>query len=80
MKLNYSERRNEAVAVSNNNTLSGPLMGGMREVAEEFGLSYYAVRKMCLDGEIQHTRVGSKILVNRQKLYEYLNGETGATE
>lgn len=58
-----------------------PEMVTIRAAAKRTGLSYDAIRKMCLDGEITHIRVGSgrgKILVNLDRFVEYLNGEGAA--
>ena len=41
-----------------------PVMLGLREAAERSGLSYSALRLMCIRGEIVHVRVGKKYLVN----------------
>ena len=46
----------------------------MRQAAEIYGLSYYAVRMLALSGEIPAIRVGKgKILVNADGLAEYLS-------
>jgi excisionase family DNA binding protein len=37
------------------------------------GLSYDALRKMCLRGEIAHVRCGNKFLINYGALCEYLS-------
>lgn len=51
-----------------------PVMLGLREAAERSGLSYSALRLMCIRGEISHVRVGKKYLVNWARLLEYLGG------
>ena len=52
-----------------------PEMISLKEAADRTGLTYDALRKMCLMGQIAHVRVGfrgGKILVNFGKLCEYL--------
>ena len=44
----------------------------LRETSRRTGLSYDALRKMCLRNEIVYIRVGSKFLVNFDKLIEHL--------
>lgn len=50
-----------------------PKMITLREAANETGLSYDCLRKLCLKGEIVHIRSGVKFLINENKLIEYLN-------
>ena len=47
----------------------------LRETSKRTGLSYDALRKMCLRNEIVHIRVGTKYLINYPKLVAFLNGE-----
>ena len=54
-----------------------PTMLTIKEASSRTGLSYDALRKLCLKGEIVHIRVGSKFLINFEKLVDYLNGEGG---
>ena len=54
-----------------------PTMLTIKETSLRTGLSYDALRKLCLKGEIVHIRVGSKFLINFEKLVDYLNGEGG---
>ncbi len=51
-----------------------PIMLTLNEAAQETGLSYDYLRKMCMNDELVHIRSGRKYLVNRLKLIEYLNG------
>lgn len=45
----------------------------LKQAAEIYGLSYYAVRQLALSGEIPAIRVGrGKILVNSDGLAKYL--------
>lgn len=53
-----------------------PIMVGIPEAAARTGLSYNAIRKMCINNQIVHVRAGSRWLVNWEKLVEYLNGES----
>lgn len=50
-----------------------PRMGKLREASQLSGISYDALRKMCLRGEIAHIRCGTKFLINLDQLAEYLN-------
>ena len=45
----------------------------LREASEMTGLSYYFLRKGCLEGKIAHIRAGNKILVNMDWLEDYLS-------
>ena len=51
-----------------------PTMRTLREASKESGLSYDCLRKLCLSGKIIHVRAGKKILVNMDRLSDYLNG------
>ena len=55
-----------------------PRMITLQQAAAETGMSYYSLRKMCLEGRLVHVRAGNKFLVNAEKLAEYLN--TGGIE
>lgn len=55
-----------------------PTMVTIKEAAGQTGLSYDYLRKLCLQKKIVHVRAGCKILINLDKLVEYLN--TGETE
>ena len=54
-----------------------PEMITLRTASARTGLSYDALRKMCLAGRIVHVRVGTKILINADRLVEFLNGARG---
>lgn len=61
-------------------TITTPTMLTLRKASELAGISYDALRRMCLRHEIQHIRVGekrTKFLVNYEKLVDYLNGGAG---
>ena len=50
-----------------------PTMLTLRQAAEATGLSYYHLRKLCLQKKIIFVRAGNKYLVNAEKLQEYLD-------
>ena len=50
-----------------------PRMITIREAARETGLSYNHVRSLCQSGRIVSIRTGNRILINREKLIDYLN-------
>ncbi len=59
-------------------TCEVPEMITIREASDRTGLSYDALRKMCLKRKIVHIRVGSgKFLINFGKLIEFLNTSNG---
>lgn len=57
-----------------------PTMLTIKSAAEQTGLSYDCIRKMCLQNKIVYIRAGTKFLINLEKLIEYLNGEADETE
>ena len=54
-----------------------PEMNTIRVESELTGLSYDFLRKACLQGKIVHIKVGSKYLINHQKLIEWLQTSHG---
>ncbi len=50
-----------------------PRMLTIREASRETGLSYNLIRSLCQSGRIVSIRAGNRILVNREKLIDYLN-------
>ncbi len=55
-----------------------PTMETLREASHQTGLSYDYLRKLCITGKIVHIRAGCKILINMEKLIEFLNtGQAG---
>lgn len=50
-----------------------PRMRTIKEVSATTGISYDAIRKMCLRKEIPHIRCGKKFLVNLDQFIDYLN-------
>lgn len=54
-----------------------PTMVTIQAAADQTGLSYGYIRKLCLAGKIVFVRSGSKYLINLEKFIDYLNnGET----
>ena len=45
----------------------------IKEASDMTKLSYDYIRKLCISNKIVHIRAGAKILINKQKLSEYLN-------
>ena len=57
-----------------------PEMLTVKQTAERFGLSTYAVRQLVRNGEIVYIRPGGQhgpIYINGDRLIEYLNGGGG---
>lgn len=52
-----------------------PTMVTIKEAAEKTGLSYYYIRKLCLEKKVVHIMAGRKVLINQEKLINFLNGE-----
>lgn len=52
-----------------------PTMVTIKEAAEKTGLSYYFIRKLCLEKKVVHIMAGRKVLINQEKLINFLNGE-----
>lgn len=52
-----------------------PEMLTLDQTSKRSGLSYDALRKMCLNNEIVHIRVGKKFLINWNRFVDHLNGE-----
>jgi len=52
-----------------------PEMLTLDQTSKRSGLSYDALRKMCLNNEIVYIRVGKKFLINWNRFVDYLNGE-----
>lgn len=55
------------------NNLNVPRMATINEASKIVGLARYYVRQLALKGKIKHVRAGKKILVNVDKLIEFLN-------
>lgn len=54
-----------------------PRMLTIKECSKQTGVSYDAIRKLCLTGKIIHIRVGSKYLINFGKFVDFLNSSCG---
>ena len=52
-----------------------PTMVTIKQAAEKTGLSYYYIRKLCLEKKVVHIMAGRKVLINEEKLVNFLNGE-----
>lgn len=52
-----------------------PEMLTLEQTSKRSGLSYDALRKMCLNNKIVYIRVGKKFLINWNRFVDYLNGE-----
>ena len=53
-----------------------PRMLTINECAKEFegtGLTAFRLRQLCIDKRIVHIRAGKKILINADRLIDYLN-------
>lgn len=50
-----------------------PTMVTIQEAADQTGLSYDYIRKMCIQDKIVYVKVGAKRLVNLDMLRRYLN-------
>ena len=58
-----------------------PKMLSIKEASKKTGMSYDAIRNLCLQNRIVYIRTGAKYLINMDKFVEFLNkGEKGATE
>jgi len=55
-----------------------PKMATVNEVAEITGLARYYVRQLALQNKVSHVRAGKKILINVEKLIEFLNAGESA--
>lgn len=73
------------IAEINNITFSQdiklPRMVSLNEAGDQTGLPYCCLRRWCLEGKIPFIRVGGsrgKILINADRLIEFLSGEGAA--
>lgn len=55
------------------NTLDVPRMATINEASEITNLAKYYIRQLALKNKIKHVRAGKKILVNVDRLIEFLN-------
>ena len=59
---------------AHNSQLKVPTMVTIKEASKKTRLTYNAIRKMCINNEIIFIRVGSKFMINLDRLIEKLNG------
>ena len=52
-----------------------PTMVTIKEAEKKTGLSYYYIRKLCLEKKVVHITAGRKVLINEEKFINFLNGE-----
>ena len=45
----------------------------LQQAADQTGLSYYFLRQLVINGEVQHIKSGVKYLINEAALCEYLS-------
>lgn len=58
--------------------ISVPKMATVIEAAKITGLAKHYIRQLALHNKVSHVRAGKKILINIEKLIEFLNaGEIG---
>lgn len=51
-----------------------PQMRTTTEISKEFEISPYTIRQWCREDHRFHVLVGRKILINRDRFVEFLNG------
>ena len=49
-------------------------MLSLRTASKTYNISYYALRKLCLEGVIPFVKVGNKFLISDIALEEFLKG------
>ena len=52
---------------------TAPRMLTIKETSAETGISYDAIRKLCLQGKIVYIKAGAKFLINFDRFVDYLN-------
>lgn len=62
------------------NVLKIPTMLTINEVAEKTGLAKFYIRRLALQNKVKNVRAGKKILINFDKLIEFLNGNDETME
>ncbi|MBQ4467062.1 MAG: hypothetical protein II918_02470 [Firmicutes bacterium] len=50
-----------------------PKMLKLRELSEETGISYYGLRKLCLEGALAHVRIAGTYYTTEEWFEKYLN-------
>ncbi len=58
------------------NNLNIPQMLTINEAAKTTGLAKYFIRQLALQNKVKNVRAGKKILINLEKLIEYLNNDS----
>lgn len=53
-----------------------PKMATINEAAALTGLAKHFIRQLALQNKVRSVRAGKKILVNLEKLVDFLNGQT----
>lgn len=56
-----------------------PIMLGVKQTAENFGIAEHHARQLALQGLVKATRAGNKILINQQSVADYFNSCTLGT-
>lgn len=59
-------------------SINKPTMMLPKQIAEEFDIPIYRVRKWVKEGKIVYVACGKKALINRDKFLAFLNGELEA--
>ena len=59
--------------MTNISNLNTPQMATINEAAKITGLAKYFIRQLALQNKIKNVRAGKKILINVDKLIEFLN-------
>ena len=54
-----------------------PTMIKLQEAADLTGLPYYRIWKLCRENKVVNIRAGKRFYINKEKLMNYLNGESG---
>lgn len=63
------------------NIIEKPIMLGIRETAERWGITQHYARQLALSGKVKATRIGrSKILINQQSVADYFDSNYLAVE
>ena len=63
-----------------NESINKPKMMLPKQIAAEFDIPVYRVRKWVKEGKIVYVACGKKALINRDKFLAFLNGELNTKE
>ena len=66
--------------MTENTALQVPRMATINEASTLTGLAKYYIRQLALQSKIKHVRAGKKILINIDRLIEFLNESNGEDE